>query len=163
VNPVPATPFVTNDGHLLFSTAPLGNQWYYNGAPISGATGQIYDANLSGTGYFWTVVTLAGCSSDTSNHKFFSNGIDPHPSFTINVYPTPNNGIFNISITSSTNETFTLSVYNCLGVKIYEETNVEVDHSLQKVVDLRPLPNGVYTLILKNTKSQITRKIVVNN
>jgi hypothetical protein len=47
-------------------------------------------------------------------------------------------------------------------MKIYEETKVEVNGSLQKVIDLRPVPNGVYSVIFENRHGQVVKKIVVN-
>ena len=161
VNPIPPTPVVTNIGDTLQSSSPTGNQWYFEGNIISGATSQEYIATHDG--YYWDVVTINGCSSDTSNHKLIIvTGIDSHSSASINVYPVPNDGRFNVSITTVSEETFSISVYNTLGIKIYEETNVEVNGSLQKMIDLRPLPNGVYTLIFKNSQNQVVKKIVVN-
>jgi hypothetical protein len=162
VNPLPATPVVTNTGYTVYSSAPAGNQWYHDGAMIVGATDQSYDCTLSGTGNYWSIVTLNGCSSVESNHQYVVvTGIDPHSSQSINLYPIPNDGRFNVSITAS-NEIFSISVYNNLGVKIYEETKVEVNGTLQKVIDLRPIPNGVYSVIFENSQNQVVKKIIVN-
>jgi small neutral amino acid transporter SnatA (MarC family) len=160
VNPIPTTPTVTNVGDTLKSNIPTGNQWYFEGTFISGATGQTYDATQDG--YYWDVLTIDGCPSDTSNHKLIIvTGIDSHYSASINVYPVPNDGRFNVSIIDGFNESFSISVYNTLGVKIYEEINLKVIGSLQ-VIDLRPLPNGVYTLIFENSQNKVVKKIVVN-
>jgi hypothetical protein len=159
----------TNTGYTAYSSAPTGNQWYYSatpggtGAPISGATAQTYDATLTGTGYYWTIVTINGCSSDSSNHKLIIIvGIDSHSSTAINIYPVPNDGQFNVSITTASSESFSISVYNSLGVKIYEETKVDVNGSLQKMIDLRPVPNGVYSVVFENSQNQVVKKIIVN-
>jgi hypothetical protein len=163
VNPIPAAPVVTNTGYILHSNAPTGNQWYFEGALIPGATAQTYDATLSGTGHYWSIVTLLGCSSPESNHQLvITTGIDTHSSTSINVYPVPNDGRFNVSITTASSESFTISVYNDLGVKIYEETKVDVNGSLTKVIDLRPVANGVYTVIFQNSQDQVIKKVVVN-
>jgi hypothetical protein len=163
VHPIPAAPVVTNTGYILYSSAPTGNQWYFEGTLIVGATAQTYDATLTGTGYYWSVVTLNGCSSDTSNHKLvIITGVDSHSSSAINIYPVPNDGRFNVFITTASSESFSISIYNSLGVKIYEETKVEVSGSLQKVIDLRPVPNGVYTVIFENSQNQVVKKIIVN-
>jgi hypothetical protein len=169
VNPIPPTPVATNTGYTAYSSAPTGNQWYYSptwygtGALISGATAQTYDATLSGAGYYWTIVTINGCSSDSSNHKLILvTGIDSHSSTAINIYPVPNDGRFNVSITTASNESFSISVYNNLGVKIYEETKVDVNGSFQKVIDLRPVPTGVYSVVFENSQNQVVKKIIVN-
>src|SRR5450759_163811 len=62
----------------------------------------------------------------------------------------------------ASNESFSISVYNSLGVKIYEETKVDVNGSIQKVIDLRPVPNGVYSVVVRNSLGQVVRKIIVN-
>jgi hypothetical protein len=161
VNPIPPAPVVTNTGTTLQSSAATGNQWYYQGTLLVGATGQTYVATVDG--YYWDVVTLNGCSSDTSNHKLIlTTGIDTHSSASINIYPVPNEGQFNVSIITASEQTFSISVYNNLGVKIYEETKVDVNGSLQKVIDLRPIPGGVYTVIFENSQNQVVKKIVVS-
>jgi len=161
VNSIPPTPFVTNTGTTLHSSAATGNQWYFEGTLLMGATGQTYVATQDG--YYWTMVTLNGCSSDTSNHKLIlTTGIDQHSSPVINLYPVPNEGMFTVSITTASEESFAIRVYNSLGVKIYEEPKVDVNGSLTKVIDLRPVPNGVYTVIFENSQNQVVKKIVVN-
>jgi photosystem II stability/assembly factor-like uncharacterized protein len=162
VSPVPATPIITDDGHLLISNTPNGNQWYFNGTLITGATGQVYDAILTGNGYYWTVVTINGCSSDTSNHLVITLGVDTLSSSAISVYPVPGDGKFNVSIKTGSGRSFSISVYDCLGVKIHEETNIEADLSLQKVIDLRPLPDGIYMMVFESSQNYIVKKIVVN-
>jgi hypothetical protein len=161
VNPIPPTPVVTNTGDTLFSSAPTGNQWYFEGTLLPGATGQTYVATA--TGHYWSIVNINGCSSDTSNHKLIVvTGIAPHPASVINLYPVPNDGRFNVAITTGSSESFSFGVYNNMGVKIYEEANVEVSGSIIKIIDLRPVPNGIYTVIIKSTKEQVIKKIVVN-
>jgi hypothetical protein len=161
VSPVPATPVVTNTGTTLQSSAATGNQWYFQGTLIMGATGQTYVATQDG--YYWDVVTLNGCSSDTSNHVYIlTTGVNSHSSAAINVFPVPNDGQFNVSIFTASEESFTIGVYNTIGVKIYEEPKVDVNGSLQKVIDLRPVPDGVYTIIFENSQNQVVKKIVVS-
>jgi hypothetical protein len=146
----------------LHSSAPVGNQWYFEGSLIIGANSQNYLATQ--TGYYWDVVNLSGCSSDTSNHKLIIlTGIQPHPTPIINLYPVPNNGKFNISITTVSEEDFSFMIYNDLGVKIYEETKVQVNGSLTKTIDFRPVPNGMYTIIITDKQETIRKKIVIDN
>ncbi len=161
LNPVPVTPVVTNHGDTLHSSAPTGNQWYDMSGIITGATGQTYVATVNS--YYWVVVTLNGCSSAESNHlQIITTGIDSHSSASINVYPVPNDGRFTASITTVSDQTFSIRVFNNLGVKIFEETKVEVNGTIQKVIDLRPVPDGVYSVIFENSLNQVVKKIIVN-
>jgi hypothetical protein len=132
-----------------------------DGTLILGATSQTYEATLDG--YYWSVVTLNGCPSAESNHlQIITTGVDSHSSSAINIYPVPNDGRFNVTFTTASNESFSINIYNSLGVNIYEENKVDVDGMLNKVIDLRPVPNGVYTVIFENSRGQVVKKIVVN-
>ncbi|MGA3012778.1 MAG: T9SS type A sorting domain-containing protein [Bacteroidales bacterium] len=163
VNPIPATPVVTDTGYIAYSSAPAGNQWYLNGNIIPGATNQTYDAAPTGTGYYWTVVNLNGCSSDSSNHVYIVvEGVDSHSSAAINVHPVPNNGQFNLSITGVSKENYSIKIYDNLGMIIYQESNMEVNGSLQKMIDLGDVPDGVYIMILDNSSQQFLKKIIIN-
>ena len=167
VNPIPAAAVVSNTGYTANSSAAAGNQWYYSttatgtGTLITGATSQTYDATLTGTGYYWVIVTLNGCSSAESNRELIiTTGVENHAGAGISLYTVPNDGRF--TVTFSSNDTYTINVFNNIGVKIYEEKNVEVNSATQKVIDLRPVPNGVYTVIFENSQNQVVKKIVVN-
>ncbi len=160
VNPIPPTPVITNSGDTLHSNAPAGNQWYFDGSVISGATSQTYVATQSG--HYWDVVDLLGCSSDTSNHLYIIiTGIQPQPASVINLYPVPNDGRFNVFISTASQESFSFRVFNNLGVEIYEEANVVVTGSTVKVIDLRPIPNGTYTVIITSNRETVTKRVVV--
>jgi hypothetical protein len=168
VNPIPATPVVTNTGYILYSSALLGNQWWYSvsqagpGAPIAGATAQTYDATLTGTGYFWSVVTLNGCSSVASNLQLvYTTGVDSHSSQAINVYPVPNEGIFTVSIVSPSQELFTITVFSNLGIKILEVKDIHVNGQFNQVIDLRSAFSGIYTVVIRNSTSQVVKKVAI--
>jgi hypothetical protein len=161
VNLIPPAPVITANGDTLHSNAPAGNQWYFEGSLIVGATSQTYVATQ--TGHYWDVVDLNGCSSDTSNHKYvIITGIGPHPATSINLYPVPNSGRFNIAITAA-EESFSFRIYNNLGVMIYDQEKVEVNGSVTKVVDIRPVPGGLYTVIITGDRETIVKQIVIDN
>ena len=146
VNPMPPTPVVTNIGDTLHSSSTSGNQWFLEGNLIGGAISQDYVATLEG--YYWDVVTLNGCSSDTSNHKLiFITGINHQPGFGVKIYPVPNNGRFNVAISTNCSEQITISIYNNYGEKIYEEFSINVSNIIQKVINLEPISDGVYMII----------------
>lgn len=65
VNNKPETPIVTRTGHDLHSSATSGNQWHNQNGLIEGATGQDYEVTVDGQ--YYTIVTIEGCISDTSN------------------------------------------------------------------------------------------------
>ena len=164
VKPVPPTPVITASLNTLTSSAAIGNQWYFNGTMISGATGQIYVADQSGD--YTCIVTLDGCSSAISNviNIIITGTGDKNIAGTIGVYPNPNDGQFVLAIkgTAAQETTYDLFVVNNLGVKIFELNGLKVKSNFRKNIDLRPAPNGVYTIILKNNDQNVLRKIIVN-
>jgi hypothetical protein len=79
----------------------------------------------------------------------------------VDIYPVPNDGQFDISIRSGSENTFTLDVYNNLGSKIFSKWNINVQGNRVLPVDLRPVPAGLYTIILRGTGEQVVYKILV--
>jgi len=161
VNPIPPAPVITLNLDILSSSAATGNQWYYEGSLIPGATAQTYQATQSG--WYWDVVTLSGCSSDTSNNIYvLITGIDDPLKGIVNIYPVPNDGQFTVALVSPAAQTFRITVLNNLGVVIREMPAVEVKGTLQQVIDLRPVPDGIYTVIIQNSDQRMIRKIVIH-
>ena len=163
VGSVPPTPTITASGYVLASSAANGNQWYHDGTAVTGATNQTYTVPSSAPGWYWTVVTLGPCSSDSSNHKYIQGvGIGEHSSGEISIYPVPNDGRFSISIGSEQEISYKLDIYNSLGVKVYGEHTITVKGTQVTPVDLGSVPSGLYTIVLRNTDNQVVRKILVN-
>ncbi len=161
VNPIPPAPVVTVDGdYLLTSSAPDGNQWYFNGNPIEGATGQTHQAEEEG--FYWTIVTLNGCSSQESNHvEVIFVGIDELPGTSLNIFPIPNSGKFTVAFVNKTETTYQAEVVNHLGIRIYEKADVVISGQGRLDIDLGNVPKGIYTLTIRTGQSQVMRKIIV--
>jgi len=163
VSSVPPTPTITANGYVLTSSAANGNQWYHDGSAVAGATGQTYTVPAAAPGWYWTVVTLGACSSDSSNHKYIQGvGIGEHHEDQVKIYPVPNDGHFNISISSEREISYKLEIYNCLGVKIYGDHTITVNGTLITPIDLGSVASGLYTIVLRNTDNQVIRKILIN-
>jgi hypothetical protein len=150
--------------NTLQSSASSGNQWYFNGTLIPGATEQTYIADQSGD--YTCIVTLNGCSSAVSNviNIIITGTGAMNVAGTINVYPNPNDGQFVLLIEGSSAQetTYDLFVVNSLGVKIFELDELKVKGNFRKNIDLRPAPKGIYTIILRNNDQNVLRKIIVN-
>ncbi len=163
VNPIPATPTITANGYVLTSSAATGNQWYHDGNALAGATGQTYTVPSSAPGWYWTVVTDGNCSSDQSNHLYIQGvGIGEHNPGQITIYPVPNNGHFNISISSDQETTYTIQVFNSLGVMVYGDHSITVSGTTVIPVYLGTIASGLYTIVLRNDGNHAIRKILVN-
>jgi hypothetical protein len=163
VNPIPTAPTITVLINVLTSSASAGNQWYFEGTAITGATGQTYTVLIQ-SGFYWDVVTLNGCESDTSNHQsVIVEGIDKQIAPSLTIVPVPNNGQFKVTITSPSQETYTLQVFNNMGAMIREIPGIEVKGTVDQVIDLRPIADGMYTVALRNGTTGIVKKIIVRN
>jgi len=74
-----------------------------------------------------------------------------------NVYPNPNNGIFNISISNSV-ENQTIEIKNIIGQIVYSET---ASNSSINTIDLSDLDKGVYTVSLVSESGISTAKKII--
>ena len=161
LNPVPGAPVITATGNVLTSSSPAGNQWYYEGTAIAGATGRTYMVT-SNTGYYWCKVTLLGCTSPVSNKVWVVvTGGQELQSADFRVYPVPCDGRFTVSVSTPVQETFTIMVYNQLGEKRYESGEVMVNGTIEKQIDLRPVPCGIYSVVLLNSQYRVVKKVLV--
>lgn len=162
VNPVPSAPVISLVGDTLVSDAPAGNQWYYEGTEIPGATGQTYLPAKSGN--YYCIVTLNGCSSPASNviNVIMTGMHDTGIEAAISLFPNPGNGLFTLQIRTGKPEIFTVRVFNDLGVMITEAIVLEVNGTIEKSLDLRSAANGVYTITIRNGHSSIVKKAVIS-
>ena len=164
VNAIPVTPVITAVGPVLTSSAPSGNQWYYEGTLIPGATGQSYTVT-NNTGYYWCMVTLNDCSSGISNKVWIEvvGVAEANVSASFTIYPLPNDGKFTASINTPSDDIFTIMVYNQLGEKLLELRDVKtVGGKFETQIDLRPIPNGMCLVVFMNSEYKIVRKVLIN-
>jgi uncharacterized repeat protein (TIGR03803 family) len=80
---------------------------------------------------------------------------------TVNIYPNPNNGVFNVQMNRL--ENFQMKISNVLGENVYESqsSSYKEEHS-NWTVDLSNQPNGVYLVNLKTQQGISAKKIIIN-
>ena len=117
--PKPPTPIVTKNVNILHSDAPVGNQWYDSKGKISGATNQNY--TVTTTGSYYTISTLSGCNSESSNIIFVNlSGVDEYgKNKLLSVYPNPVKNELTIDI-EGLNKKIEFSIMNSLGEFIFK-------------------------------------------
>ncbi len=165
VNAMPPTPIVTMTGAVLSSSSAAGNQWYYEGTAIPGATQQSY-VTTNNTGYYWCQVTLNGCYSEISNRVWVTvTGLQDLPGVaSFNIYPVPNNGLFSISVRLPVDATFTILVYDQLGATFLAMRDLKTTGGkLDTRVDLRPISDGIYFVVFMNSENKVVKRIIVKN
>ncbi|MDP4282346.1 MAG: T9SS type A sorting domain-containing protein, partial [Bacteroidota bacterium] len=162
VNPIPAAPVIYEQNDTLISSVDVGNQWYYEKNIIPGANGKIYVATQ--TGNYEATVTINGCTSLPSNSLYvvITGTRNENNNMNITVYPNPGDGLFTVSITTSKKEDCSYSVFNNLGIKVYERSGFEVQKIFKEKLDLSALPNGVYSIVFSHGKKNTIFKVVIN-
>ena len=162
VAPTPEKPVVTLEEYDLTSSAAEGNQWYFEGEAIEGATGQTYTATE--TGNYWTVVTLDGCSSEASEPVYvLITGLNENADGRFTIHPVPNDGQFTVTLRSVREVTWDVTVYNNLGVEVYQIRDLRVNGTVSEQITLQNPARGTYTVVFSNNQERIIRKVLVSN
>jgi len=144
VNQTPATPTVTQDTlnniKILNSSATTGNQWYNKDGEIVGATTQDYTPKSSGD--YYVVVSVNGCSSNSSNiMSFIPTGISPTESTrSVKVYPNPVTNELVIEIEGNTVKT-DFEVLNSIGQVVFSGKHGRKDYCTNIILYSGCLPN----------------------
>lgn len=135
-----ATPAISQNGAILTSSSPTGNQWYLNGAIVPGATGQTYITSQNGN--YSLIVTVGSCSSSSVNKTILDTGLEDFDlKSNLVLFPNPTSGDVSITL-ANTEDAITVKVYNSTGqfIKTVSVTNEN------NVVDLQNETSGIYLL-----------------
>ncbi len=157
VNPFPAIPLITQNWNFLTSSSAAGNQWYLNGNPIPGATGQTYEALQ--TGNYTVVVTLNGCSTTSPVFQVTFVGLEESNASLISVYPNPVSNTLFIDTRKSTEAVNGISVLDVTGRVVLTSTASNADKILP--LDVSQLRQGVYLLELNAGPGVIRKKFTI--
>ena len=162
VNPLPQAPVIVKSGDTLISDYPDGNQWFYNGTLIEGATNDTLKAIAYGT--YYSIVTIDECQSEPSNSIVAAPlAIEKPDNIDFEIYPVPNNGVFTISQQWFKKEQVNLKVFNKLGLLVFETEMSSMKENDSRIIDIRPVPDGIYIVKLSDGSRTIAGKIMVIN
>ena len=162
VNPLPAKPTLTQNGNNLTSSSFTGNQWYFNGTAISGATGQTHTCSQSGN-YFVEVTGEHGCTEKSDNLNVTVSGIweTAAGETTITIYPNPvkdeiiiDNGEF-LATPSGKAER---KIENVEILDMYGRKIVNYQLSIINSINVSNLPSGVYILKIGEYRGRFVKE-----
>ncbi len=161
---LPETPVITRNGDQLNSSVSTGNQWYFNGTKIEGATQSSVVITQSGT-YSVTVSNEAGCSAASTNYAAIKTevGLIPDFGFTFKVFPNPNDGYFTVELTSSRSGQVELNLYATDGRSVASKI-VQTDGGTQQVkFSETSLVPGTYTLQIRFGARVESKKLIIKD
>ncbi|WP_206984869.1 T9SS type A sorting domain-containing protein [Hymenobacter telluris] len=155
----PPQPSIMEVGNELFSSAPVGNQWYFNGQPLAGATAASLVPPVPGsyTVVTSTIGTLPVCSSLPSlPYTVVLRG-------TGNVQISPNptaNGRFIVQLTGY-EQPVVLTVFNTLGRQLTAITVAAPNPAgTTQALDLAGATAGVYVVRVVTAGSVKVQRVV---
>jgi hypothetical protein len=79
----------------------------------------------------------------------------------LSVFPNPSNDYVTVDLTTSSDETVQLSLYDLLGKKVYAALPVEVMGNYTEKIDVNNLAKGVYMLRVETKNATVTKKVVI--
>ncbi len=146
-------PVISRNGHLLTSSALSGNQWYFNGNEIDGATGATYQATENGN---YTVEVKDSFCMKTSDPAVISDISirESRLSRYVKIVPNPSEGRFRI-LTNITGPV-KIEVNNSVGEIVYTSDSTDAE------IDLRTLAKGVYHIVIQAGGKSFHQKLIIN-
>ncbi|HEY4800947.1 MAG TPA: T9SS type A sorting domain-containing protein [Bacteroidia bacterium] len=101
-----------------------------------------------------TAVTVTDtCTAIGVNDLFANNYID--------VYPNPNNGLFNVAFQTSQLDNYVVKVTNTIGQTVYEEKLTSFSGNYSNKIDISTFRKGIYLLSVSNSKNQTVKKVLI--
>jgi len=156
---LPQAPMMTvMPGSILGSSYPVGNQWYLDGEPIEGETGQ--QIIPSATGVYTVVHTdQNGCSSESAGVSVMVGMNEITVGGSILVYPNPNSGTFTVRIEGISGQ-LTLRLMDAIGRLVITEDAQSVAGAISH--EFRNIANGVYMVEAVSAEKRWVQRVVVH-
>ena len=146
---------IVSNGNTLTSNYTEGNQWFFNGEEITGATYQNYEANESGL--YSLVVTVGGCTANTQM-QFVVTGEEWSLTDKIQVYPNPFKNKFRVEIESEA--PVKTRIYSAVGLMISEKLLDGQGTIKSYEFDLSGNTDGIYILHIQQGSRVEQLKII---
>ena len=164
VNALPITPTITkrNDSLICSITTGTSYKWYLNGTIFTTTTLPKIKLTQNGS-YTVEVVGANTCTSALSaGFNATITGIKNNRlDIQYSILPNPNNGLFEMKITSAINKTYQLKIFSISGQEILsEEINIKAGQN-STPINLTGIDKGIYLLSLISDDGISTQNIIV--
>ncbi len=135
----------------------------------TGATTQTIVVDSTGIGIgsanFWVQVTDANDCSATDNitveFKDCTGIYDGSATWSVDVFPNPSTGKFNINLATQNRKPVSLTVVNSYGEKVFMMNDVMISSSFSVDLDLSRFGSGVYFLRVDGSDINLSKKIIL--
>ena len=155
---VPAQPTITQNDNLLGSSSTTGNQWYFDGTAIEGATADTYVADKPGA-YTVQVTGVCGTSLMSGSVDVFITGIDTGLDEGIEVFPVPANNRLHIKFPNGYRWS-KVSLFDMNGRVLLSQIPFNNGNQVLLKVDL--LSGGVYVVMIETADKKMTRTVIIH-
>ncbi|MCF8370428.1 MAG: T9SS type A sorting domain-containing protein [Bacteroidales bacterium] len=149
----PPVPIIYNNQGVLSTDVGYSYQWYYFGAPISGATFNVFNAQALGAGEYQVEVTNQNDCSNISDVYTYVLSADEINMNGFKVYPNPASG--EITIEGSGNPD--IEIKDIYGNTMFSKRNISIPYQL----DISHFKSGVYWIHIKDNLISFASKIVI--
>lgn len=156
INPIPVKPTFFVNGNIFTTTVTgLNLQWYYNGLPVTGATGNTFTASLNGT-YKLCGTDANGCENCSDSLVFVNLSAIEYNGVSFGIFPNPSSGDFTL-LFSDALPNRTLVILDAAGRTV---ANTRLPAS-EKFIFTDRLDSGIYTVIVETEGRKSFRRLVV--
>jgi hypothetical protein len=80
----------------------------------------------------------------------------------VNIYPNPSTGLFNVRLNGLESETSTISVFNLVGDLLYTQVVETTGGQLNTDLSLNNASNGIYFLQVNSGSKTLAQKLVIS-
>ncbi|MBL0913001.1 MAG: T9SS type A sorting domain-containing protein, partial [Bacteroidia bacterium] len=149
-------PQISISGSQLSTGSFSAYQWYLDGDPLNGGTGQTWTITQNGS-YTVEVTDAQGCSRLSAAYVYSQTGLEPAEEFSVRIFPVPAADELNV-YTKSNIPLRGISLYSAEGRLLRRHTTALSGSVTLRVSDLAP---GVYLLQveLENERTESFRFI----
>jgi parallel beta-helix repeat protein len=153
----PAKPEITLDdeGKVLISSSDLGNQWYFDGNILEGATGKTLLLEKVGT--YTVIATVDDCSGESAD-GFVVTGINVESvSKMIQCFPNPFEEKLTVEVSGIGQTEFQFKLVNSIGATVFDE---HFQNDGVKSIDMRNSAAGIYLLqVIEGNRMYVERVV----
>jgi phage-related protein len=152
-----AATYCTTAGAVSLTATTMGGT--FSG---TGVVGNIFNPAVAGAGTFTIVYRLSACDSTMQTTTVsVCTAIAESGSQTINIYPNPTNGLFNIAIKNANYNELLVSIVDIQGKEVYVISDKNTTADYNKQIDLTGIAKGMYYIKLSTSTDVKIQKLII--